>query len=344
MRLLHCLCCTFVFFKFALSLSINGADISSLPLLESGGLSYSESDGGLTKPFETILSSHGFNLARIRVWTAGTYTQTYALALAKRAKFVGMKILVDLHYSDTWADPSHQAIPSSWPTDLDGLNTQIYEYTRDLVNAFSSQGTPIDYIQVGNEINDGLLWPVGRISVNGFQGASELLHSAVAGVRGASSSAKTVVHIANGWDADDVDWFFSDIFISGALSESDVDIFGFSFYPFYGTNATFDALSSSLTGVESIYKKDILIAETDWPFACSPSVALSEPSIPLSATGQQTWVHDIEGILLELPEGHGLGVVYWEPGWVGNADLGSSCSDALLVDSSGATRTSINLF
>lgn len=80
-------------------LPLNGADISSLPLLESQGIKYS--DSGSVKPFETILAGHGFSLARIRVWTAGTYTQSYALTLAKRAKAAGMKILIDLHYSDT---------------------------------------------------------------------------------------------------------------------------------------------------------------------------------------------------------------------------------------------------
>ncbi len=82
-----------------LSFALNGADFSSLSLLESQGISYK--DNGQTKPFEKILFSHGFELARIRVWTAGTYSQSYALNLAKRAKAVGMKILIDLHYSDT---------------------------------------------------------------------------------------------------------------------------------------------------------------------------------------------------------------------------------------------------
>ena len=83
----------------ALSLPLNGADISSLPLLESQGISYT--DSGVKKPFETILSSHGFKLARIRIWTAGTYSQSYAISLAQRAKAAGMKVLIDLHYSDT---------------------------------------------------------------------------------------------------------------------------------------------------------------------------------------------------------------------------------------------------
>jgi arabinogalactan endo-1,4-beta-galactosidase len=83
----------------ALSLPFNGADISSLPLLESQGISYS--DNGQKKAFETILSQHGFKVARIRIWTAGTYSQSYAINLARRAKAAGMKVLIDLHYSDT---------------------------------------------------------------------------------------------------------------------------------------------------------------------------------------------------------------------------------------------------
>ncbi|EKM51618.1 glycoside hydrolase family 53 protein [Phanerochaete carnosa HHB-10118-sp] len=325
-----------------LALPLNGADFSSLSLLESQGIIYK--DNGVVKPFEQILASHGFELARIRVWTAGTYTQSYALALAKRAKAAGMKILIDLHYSDTWADPGHQAIPSSWPTDLNGLNTQIYTYTLDLVEAFSNQGTPIDYIQIGNEINNGLLWPTGEISTAGYLPASELLHSAASGVRTGSPSTKIVVHIANGWDSGSVDDFWDGIIAPGAFSTSDVDIMGFSFYPFYGTGATLSALQSSLNGVISKFNKDVLVAETDWPVACPSSVALSEPSIPESVAGQQIWVKDIESVLSGLSGGHGLGVVYWEPGWVGSAALGSSCSDNLLVDSSGNTRQSINLF
>lgn len=128
----------------------------------------------------------------------------------------------------------------------------------DLVSSFESQGVPIDYIQVGNEINNGLLWPTGEINSTGYHPASELLHSAVSGVRAASSFTKTVIHIANGWDTSSVDAFFSGIFVPGALSTSDVDVLGFSFYPFYGTGATFSALSTTLNGIVSKYNKACL--------------------------------------------------------------------------------------
>lgn len=128
-------------------------------------------------------------------------------------------------------------------------------YTLALVQAFANQGTPIDYIQIGNEINDGLLWPVGRISQQGFHPASELLHSAASAVRTGSPSTKIVVHIANGWDSGSVSYFWDGIFVPGALSTADVDIFGFSFYPFYGTGATLNALKSSLNSIISKFNK-----------------------------------------------------------------------------------------
>ena len=118
-------------------------------------------------------------------------------------------------------------------------------------------------MQIGNEINDGLLWPTGQISVNGFTGASQLLHAGSLAVRTASPSTKTVIHLANGWDQADVSWFYSGIFnvsetgegLGCGLTHSDVDVMGFSFYPFYGTNATLSNLDSSMEYVISTYNK-----------------------------------------------------------------------------------------
>ncbi|RDB27932.1 putative arabinogalactan endo-beta-1,4-galactanase A [Hypsizygus marmoreus] len=335
---------TLPFFSPIQALTYRGADFSSLVNLENSGLIYK--DSGSTTKFETILKNHGANLARIRIWTSTSNSQyglDYGLALAKRAVAAGMTLLIDLHYSDTWADPGKQGIPASWPKDLAGLNTQIYTYTNSLVKSFAAQGTPIQFIQIGNEINDGMLWPVGRISVNGYSPLSQLLHSAANGVRDASSSAKIMIHLANGWNGGAVSSFFNQIFIPGQLAIGDVDVMGFSFYPFYGTGATFSALKSSLQAMVTKYNKDIMVVETDWPATCS-GTTMSENSIAISAAGQSSWVSGIRTAIQGLSNGRGIGIVYWEPGWVGNAGLGSSCADALLVDGSGNTRTSINMF
>ncbi|KAF7318717.1 Arabinogalactan endo-beta-1,4-galactanase [Mycena chlorophos] len=342
MRLPHLATVFAIGAHLASALTWHSADFSSLVLVENSGVHYSQN--GVTTPFEKILHNNGVNLARIRIWTSTNnddYSLTYGLALAKRAVAAGMSLLIDLHFSDTWADPGHQAIPSGWPTTLSGLNTQIYDYTLSLVEAFNAQGTPIALIQLGNEINDGLLWPVGRISTEGFSPASQLLHSAISAVRQASPSTRTVIHIANGWDSSDTSYFYGGIFIAGQLSTSDVDIMGFSFYPFYGTSATYTALQSNLQAMVNKFGKDVMVMETDWPEACS-GVALSE-NIAVGTSGQEQWVSGIRSALQAISGGHGIGISYWEPGWIGNAGLGSSCSDNLLVDSTGATRASISL-
>ncbi|KAI0765017.1 arabinogalactan endo-1,4-beta-galactosidase [Fomes fomentarius] len=342
------------------ALTYKAADISSIVVVENAGHRYT--DSGKVTPFETIIKNHGANTARIRVWTAGQYDLNYGLALAKRIKAAGLTLVIDLHYSDTWADPGHQAIPSGWPTDLDGLNTKIWQYTQDVVKAFSNQGTPIDIlqavtlrctlamhprandcpVQVGNEINDGLLWPVGRISVNGINPVSQLLNSAINGAKSVASP-KILIHLANAWDWSDISWFFKNVYIQGALSADKVDIIGLSFYPFYDSRATLSTLTSSLTNTANTFGKPIVIAETNWPVSCAGG-SLSEKSIPISSAGQSSWVWNIEQVLNGLPNGLGQGIFYWEPGWIGNANLGSACADNLLVESSGATRDSINIF
>ncbi|CCL98582.1 uncharacterized protein FIBRA_00583 [Fibroporia radiculosa] len=324
----------------ALALTYRAADISSLLVVEEAGVVYS--DNGNILPFEDILTQNGMNTARIRVWTAGQYDLDYGLALAKRVKAAGMTLHIDLHYSDTWADPGHQAIPSGWPTNLTGLTSEIYSYTQNIVQSFAAQGTPIDILQVGNEINNGLLWPVGEISVNGFAPVSQLLHSAIQGALSVGSPT-ILIHIANGWDWAGVEYFFGGVFMPGALSLSEVDIMGLSFYPFYGTNATLSNLQSSLTNLVNEFGKEVVIAETDWPVTC-PNVTLSEPTIPVSAIGQEVWTSDIRDVLLSLPGSLGQGIYYWEPGWIGNAALGSSCPDNLLVSPSGDARPSIAIF
>ncbi|KAJ3827576.1 glycoside hydrolase family 53 protein [Lentinula raphanica] len=327
------------------SLTYHGADYSSLVNLENSGITYT--DSGTTGKFDTILANHGVNLARIRIWTStndADYSLDYGLALAKRAVAAGMSLLIDLHYSDTWADPGDQAIPSSWPTDLDGLNTEIYDYTNSLVTAFADQGTPIDFLQIGNEINSGILFPTGEISVNGYSALSQLLHSAANGAHDASDTVKVVVHLANGWDGSAMSSFYEQIFIQGEFATTDFDVMGFSFYPFYDSAATYSALQSSLNNLVATYGKDVMVVETDWPSSGSCSgVTLSE-NFAISTSGQESWVSGITEILAGLSDGHGLGVVYWEPGWIGNDGLGSSCSDNLVVDDSGNTLASIDLF
>ncbi|KAF8316145.1 arabinogalactan endo-1,4-beta-galactosidase [Clavulina sp. PMI_390] len=316
------------------ALTYKGADISSVPVSEAAGTTFKDTNGVAGKA-ETILKNHGMNSGRVRIWTAGTYNLAYGLALGKRIKAAGMTLLVDLHYSDTWADPGHQAIPSGWGSTVSALNTNIYTYTQSVVSAFNAQGTPIDILAIGNEINNGFLWNVGALP--NYDSISQMLHSARSGATAGGFTGKAMIHLADGWK--DNTWWYTDMIRSGELSTSDFDIMGFSFYPFYNTGATLSALQTSLTTIVNKYGKDVIIAETDWP-ATSCSTAMSA-SYPDSPTGQLQWISGITSVLNALPGGHGKGIYYWEPTWLQNANLGSSCADNLLFDSSGTARSSV---
>ncbi|KAG8831875.1 hypothetical protein FRC17_002413 [Serendipita sp. 399] len=306
--------------------------------------------GGQSSNAVAILQSGGANYVRLRIWTAGEYTVANAIGLAQRAKSAGMKIFVDLHYSDTWADPAHQSIPSGWPTDLSGLNTRIYTYTKDVVTSFKNAGINIDMIQIGNEIRQGLLWPVGKTP--NWSAASQLLNSGRSGAidGNPSSPPKIMIHIDNGWDWSLQQWWWDGIQVQGALTLDKVDYIGVSFYPFYGTSATLANLKSSLTNMANRYGRPIVVAETDWPASCS-GTTLSEPSIPISASGQTQWVQKIAQVLCGLPGGLGKGIFYWEPTWLTNSGLGSSCQDSTLFSATwngnvptARARDSVNMF
>lgn len=142
--------------------------------------------------------------------------------------------------------------------------------------------------------------------MNGIDPVSQMLHSAINGAKSVGSP-KIMLHLANGWDWSGLHSFFSTVFIQGALSTSDVDLIGVSFYPFYDAGATLSALKTSLTNLANTYGKDIVVAETDWPVSC-PNVKLTEPSIAVSVSGQETWIADIKSVLDGLPESHGKGI------------------------------------
>src|SRR6266542_1996923 len=166
---------------------VRGADISFTLQEEAVGKSYR--DGGTVKPVERILSARGANYVRLRVWNnppAGYSTLSSALTLARRAQQAGLKVLLDLHYSDFWADPGKQATPAAWAgQNLSTLATTVRTFTRDAVSAFARQGTPISMVQVGNEITSGMLFPLGQIYRGDGEHWSEFTTLLKAGIAGA---------------------------------------------------------------------------------------------------------------------------------------------------------------
>lgn len=311
------------------SLTYKGADWSSVAVEESAGHTYKNA-AGTTKPLETILAANGANTVRQRLWvnpSSGTYDLTYNLALAQRAHTAGLKIYLDMHFSDTWADPSHQATPAAWASyGIDDLANQVYEYTMSVCNSFASASIPLAIVSIGNEITSGMLFPLGELSNSGgAYNTARLLHSASAGIKDSNLATKPLImiHLDNGWSYSTQQTWYDNILGQGPLLSTDYDVQGVSYYPFYSSSAKLASLKSSLTSMKAKYGKQVMVVETDWPSSC-PSPAYAFPSdttsIPFSPAGQITWMEDVAS---EVVAAGGNGLFYWEPAWIDNAALGS---------------------
>ncbi|KAI3544347.1 arabinogalactan endo-1,4-beta-galactosidase [Colletotrichum abscissum] len=329
------------------ALTYKGVDWSSTTIEEKAGIKY-KSSAGTSQALETIFKNAGVNSVRQRVWvnpSNGDYNLDYNLALAKRAKAAGLSVYLTLHFSDTWADPTKQAIPSGWPSDIENLSWRLYNYTMDVSNAFQKAGVPPAIISIGNEIRAGLLFNTGKTS--NWYNVAKLLNSAAYGIKDSTLSPKPkiMIHLDNGWDSNlQANWYTS-LFAQNVLKTTDFDIMGVSYYPFYGSGATLAALKSSLSNLASKWGKEIVVAETNWPTSC-PSPAYAFPSdlksIPFSAAGQTTFLKKVAEVVAGVSNGKGL--YYWEPAWMNNQALGSSCPSNTLFAYPGTALSSLDTF
>jgi arabinogalactan endo-1,4-beta-galactosidase len=345
-----------------------GSDVSLLSWEQQEGMTFHDTNGiaGLA---DQILYNHGDNLFRLRIFvnpntnyavTGGAIqNQAYDIALAQQIKAddPSAKFLLDFHYSDTWADPGHQATPAAWTgQSLSTLETTVKSYTTSTINAFQTAGVQPDMVQVGNEINGGMLWNTGAINFNGTVSQQEtswaafggLVNSAIAGVRAAQGSGPKIqvaIHIANGDVNGEPQYFFGDLTNPsyGNVPTSSYDVMGFSYYPTATNNLA--TLSSNLTAVDNTYNKKIMVLETNAPWE-STSVA-SDPAYPDTQAGQQKFLTDLASTVQNLPNNNGLGVVYWYPESVqvpGQYDYNGGAT-ALFDNSSGHTATlGVNAF
>ena len=336
----------------------HGHDLSSLVLMETTQHATWYSLNGTNSTADVILGAGGMNSVRLRQWVNpvdGVYGLDYNLALATRLQKQGFSIYLDFHFSDSWADPTKQYIPAAWPSDLASLSSTLRSYVSSTLESFHTSGIDLEIVSLGNEITNGMLWPTGKIVDNDFTNFATLFAAARQGVDDAVSAGVTkpliMIHIDDGYNESlQTNWYAS-FLGTGTVSTADWDVFGVSFYPFYGTNATLDNLAASLAALTSTYQKPAIVAETDWPDDCE-DVALSEPSVPISAAGQTEWVKDVIGVLDGVAGGLGQGVFYWEPAYLNNTSLGSNCSDAILFDvdwsrwpiTTATARTSVNMY
>ena len=293
-------------------------------------------DDGINKDALEIMNDHGANYVRLRLWVdpydsegnsygGGSNDFNTTLELAKRAQSKGMKILIDFHLSDYWADPGTQSKPKAW-TDLsyDELKTTLYNYMKDTMNDFKSQGIIPDMVQVGNEITGGILWNEGKIGgeYTDFTQLSELLNQAITGVRDAvGNQTKIVLHLDNGGNNSLYRWWFDGV--TGCGFNLDFDIIGLTYYPMW--HGTMEELQYNLNDISARYNKDVMVVETAYAFTLSDGDGLGSSfspddevigGYPASVQGQIDFMSDLESVILNVPGNRGLGFFYWEPEWI----------------------------
>ncbi|GGW12636.1 arabinogalactan endo-beta-1,4-galactanase [Streptomyces capoamus] len=312
--------------------SIHGADVSSLAKSEAKGGVY-RSSAGATGDALSILKSYGMNYARLKVWVDpadGFNDKAHVLAVAKRVKAQGMKLLVDFHYSDSWADPGRQNKPAAWVGHpYSQLKTDVYHHTYDVLHALKAQGTTADMVQVGNEINGGMLWSEG--STSNWSRLAGLLDSGYDAVKAVDPSTVVALHLAKGGDKAGTEWWFDNAVASGVR----FDAIGLSYYGYWhGPLSDFQA---TLDDAAARYGKPVFVAETAYPFRLDSDDSLTNqidttgelvPGYPATVAGQTKWMNDVASIVEAVPNGRGLGVFSWEATWTAVDGNGWDPADA----------------
>jgi beta-galactosidase len=268
-----------------------GADISFLPQLEDRGMKFS--DNGVQKDPMVIMKEHGFNYIRLRIFNDPARDSGYSpkkgfcdlehtKQMAKRIKAAGMKFLLDFHYSDYWADPGKQYKPAAWRSlSFTELKKALYDYTKKVMQELKDQGTMPDMVQVGNEINHGMVWPEGNVM--NVDSMSQLIGAGIAAVKAVDPSVIIMLHVALGGQNDESVFFMDQVM----KRKIQFDVIGLSYYPKW--HGTLDDLRDNMNDLIRRYHKDIIVVE-------------------YSARKQE-----VNKVAFELPGGKGKGTCIWEP-------------------------------
>jgi beta-galactosidase len=290
---------------------IAGADISFLPQLEDRGVKFS--DKGVQKDAIEILKDHGFNYIRLRIFNNPAADSGYSpkkgfcdlehtKQMAKRIKAAGMKFLLDFHYSDTWADPGKQYKPSAWKgLSFSVLKDSVYEFTKRVTSELKAQGTLPDMVQIGNEINHGMIWPEGHISH--LDSLAQLIKAGTDAVLKVDPSIIMLLHIALGGQNDESVFFISNMLSRGVY----FDVIGESYYPRW--HGTIDDLRNNLSDLAKRYSKDIIVVE------------------------YSQLKKEVNEIAFNLPDDKGKGTMIWEPlnTWEKIFDEKGNSNDLIIV-------------
>ncbi|PQP81934.1 hypothetical protein C0Q44_19925 [Paenibacillus sp. PCH8] len=308
---------------------VRGVDISTLTAIEDNGGKYLDSNG-TERDLLDILKDRGVNYVRLRLWndpqkSGGYNDKEDVIRLAKRVKEKGMKILLDFHYSDEWAHPGQQLRPKAWEgLSFEELKQAVYNYTVEVVGEMKDAGAMPDMVQIGNEINSGVL--NGLNSNVNFDENVALLKSGVDGVRkvqgDSAEKVQIMIHLAEGGKADTFKWYFGEL----EKQELEYDIIGLSYYPFW--HGTFADVKKTMNEVSAKFGKDVIIAETSYPFSykngdahgniigSDEALHVGGATFPATVQGQYDAIAGIMDMIADVPDNHGAGFFYWEPAWI----------------------------
>lgn len=329
---------------------IHGMDISSMDeVVRLGGKFY---DKGEEKELPEILQSYGVNYIRLRLWQnpygangepygAGGNDLETTIRIARKAKAVGMKYLLDFHYSDFWTDPGKQVKPKAWKNyGVEELETTLYEYTRNVLLHLKKEGCLPDMVQVGNEITNGILWPEGNRSR--FENLTHFINAGIRGVKKVDKSIPVMLHLDQGNRQELYrEWFDNYVKYGG----EEFEVIGLSYYPVW--NGKMEGLIDNMNALAGRYGKEMIVVEVAHPFtmedyadyeklgpeerkgyAAKPenSGGLEYPATP---EGQRAFMEEFLKRLGEVKQGLGKGYFYWEPAWLPVAGSGWATKESL---------------
>ncbi len=326
-----------------------GADLSYINEVEdSGGIFYSE--GSAADPFQ-VLRHAGANIVRVRLWHTPDHWSKYSTLAdvertIRRARALGYHILLDFHYSDTWADPAKQIIPAAWASivDIDILAQALFDYTRSVLAHLHERGLMPEFVQVGNEINTEVLMPGPHLGESiRWERNARLLNTAIAAVREAGrhtgTQARVMLHIAQPEFI--IDWFDS----AAAAGVHDFDIIALSYYPKW-SSYSIEQMGQTIAQARQRYDKDVMLVEVAYPWTHERCLAdthlLGTDAVlsdyPATPEGQRDFLIDITRT---VRSNGGIGVIYWEAAWISTMEKPSIWENATFFDYNGEVHAGI---
>lgn len=289
-----------------------GADLSFLKSAEDRGVQFR--DGGVVRPGLDIFRDHGYDWIRLRLFHSPTRLPNdleYTIELARQARERGFRFLLDYHYSDTWADPGHQVSPAAWDTtDIDVLVDSVYEYTRTTIAAFREAGVMPEMVQIGNEVRNGMIWPLGRLPGN-WDNFARLFKAGLDGIdagRGQAPRPLIMLHYDQGADTEGAKAFY-DTFHGYDIP---YDIIGLSYYPWWHGNLL--GLRDNILSILDNYPdKDVIVVEVGYRPREYEEGEL--PPFPEDAPGgpRKAFLEAVNATLLGISDRRVKGIFWWEP-------------------------------